>query len=293
MDEGHTPYRMMAPGAEPARRSYELPGRAAELPRVDDYRDDIDFESEEMIGGVVYKVMGADYPHAQRNAHLDYLLRGLAAPGYTVASDLKTRVSGDDDFASDSALVREGTDPETETRYLEEIAFEVVDKQDPKIITEKVPRMIRRGVRRVFAVFVKTGRVKEWATETEEWVTLHPSALIEDPTLVEPVTVKALLDAAEADDAVVRGLAKKDNPELQRIRRQERIEGQIEGQAEGKAEGRLEAQRQAVLNVLAARGLEVPESVRETVLSCDDSTVLDRWVRAAATADAADAVLRA
>ena len=67
------------------------------FPRVDDYRSDIDFETEEMIGGVVYKVMGADLPHAKRNGHLDYLLRGVAAPGYIVASDLKTRVSHEDD----------------------------------------------------------------------------------------------------------------------------------------------------------------------------------------------------
>ncbi len=117
--------------------------------------------------------------------------------------------------------------------------------------------------------------------ESEDWVTLHPSAVIEDPTLVEGVTVTALLDAAMADDAVIRGLEKKQNPEILRIRH------------EGKAEGRVEALRQAVLSVLAARGLEVSETVRDTVLSCGDSTVLERWVQAAATADDANHVLRA
>lgn len=273
MDEGHPPYRMMAPGPGSSSRSYELPGHGTELPRVDDYRTDIDFESEEMIGGVVYKVMGADFPHANRNAHLDYLLLGVAAPGYTVASDLKTRVSGDDDFASDSALVKEGTDPTTGTRYLEEVVFEVVDKQDPRVVTEKVPRMIQRGVRRVFAVFVKSGRVKEWSTEIGDWVSLHPTAVIEDPSLVEPVTVRSLLDAAAAADAVVRGLERKQNPEIQRIRQ------------EGMAEGRVEAQRQAVLSVLELRGLQVPEPVRAAVLACDDPAVLDRWFQAAVTAD--------
>ncbi|MCP4664410.1 MAG: hypothetical protein GY856_54195 [bacterium] len=62
MDEGRVPYRMTAPGAEPSRRSYRLPGHDDELLRVDDYRDDIDFETEEMIGGGVYKVMGSDFP---------------------------------------------------------------------------------------------------------------------------------------------------------------------------------------------------------------------------------------
>ncbi len=96
----------MAPGAEPANRSYDCPGQTedpprVDWPRVDDYRSDIDFESQEMIGGVVYDVMGADYPHARRNGHLDYLLQGIAAPGYGIASDLKTRVADDDDFATE------------------------------------------------------------------------------------------------------------------------------------------------------------------------------------------------
>ncbi len=286
MEEGRAPYEMKAPGAGSSSRSYKLPG-GDDLPRVDDYRTDIDFESQEMIGGVVYDVMSADFPHAQCNGHLDYLLRGVAAPGYSIASDLKTRVSHDDDFASDSALVKDGIDSDSGARHLEEIAFEVIDKQSPQVVTRKAPRMIRRGVRRVFAVFVKTGRVKEWSVEANDWVTLHTSAVIEDPVLVEPVTVTAVLDAAEADDTVVRALAKKDNPEILRIRQQERLEGQ----EEGKAEGRIEAQRQAVLSVLAARDLDVPETVRDAVLSCSDPAVLDRWVQAAATAAAAADVL--
>ncbi len=101
----------MAPGAESAASSYKCPGPDAALLRVDEYRTDIDFENEEMVGGVVYQVFGADYPHAKRNGHLDYLLQGIAAPGYSTASDLKTRVAGEDDFASDSALVKDDIDP--------------------------------------------------------------------------------------------------------------------------------------------------------------------------------------
>jgi len=252
-----------------------MPGQGG-FPRVDDYRTDIDFETEEMIGGVVYQVMGADLPHARRNGHLDYLLQGVAAPGYGVATDLKTRHDVEDDFATDTALVKEGTDPESGSRYLEEIAFEVVGEQSPRIVTEKAPRMIRRGVRRVFAVFVKQGRVREWSTETGQWVTLHPTALIEDPILAEPIKVSAVLDAAEADNAVVRGLIKKRNPEILRILRQQHDEG------------RIQAQRQAVLSVLEARDLMVSATVRDAVLACSDSAVLDRWLRAAASIDEAD-----
>ena len=78
MDEKYTGYHMSAPGHASAARSYECPGEEEEFPHVDDYRTDIDFESEEMIGGVVYDVMSADLPHTRRNGHLDYLLQGLA-----------------------------------------------------------------------------------------------------------------------------------------------------------------------------------------------------------------------
>lgn len=284
MDEGNGGYRMMAPGAEPAARSYGFPGQAegsprADWPRVDDYRSDIDFESQEMIGGVVYDVMGSDYPHARRNGHLDYLLQGLAAPGYGITSDLKTRVDDEDDFASDSALVKNGIDPATGTRHLEEFAFEVIHKQDASVVTGKVPRMIRRGVRRVFAVFVKTGRVKEWSPSQNDWVTLHPSSVIEDEVLAEPLEVAAVLDAAKADDAVVRALAKKNNPEILRIR------------SEGEARGRIETLREMVLDLLESRGLDVPETVRDAVTSCDDLVVLKHRARRAAAVDRAEDVL--
>ncbi len=316
---------MMAPGAGSAARSYRCPGPDEAPPRVDDYRTDIDFENEEMVGGVVYQVFGADYPHARRNGHLDYLLQGIAAPGYGTASDLKTRVDDDDDFASDSALVKDDADPETGTRHLEEIAFEVVSEQNRGIVTEKAPRMIQRGVRRVFAVFVKKKRVAEWSPGSSDWVTLHPSALIEDPILVEPLEVAAVLDAAKADDAVVRGLAKKNNPEILRIREKERTEGKAEGRIEGKAEGRIEGKaegriegkaegqiegkaegriegkvegrietlQQAILSIFAARRLDVSEAVHDAVLSCTDTAVLDRWHQATVTAAVAEDILRA
>jgi hypothetical protein len=103
-------------------------------------------------------------------------------------------------------------------------------------------------------------------------VTLHPTARIDDPILAEPIQVSAVLDAAEADDAVARGLVKKQNPEILRILRQER----------------LDVQRQAVLSVLEARGLEASAEVRDAVACCSDSSVLDRWLRAAANLDDAD-----
>jgi hypothetical protein len=55
---------------------------------------------------------------------------------------------------------------------------------------------------------------------------------------------------------------------------------------EAKGEGR------AVLTVLDARGVQVPDDIREQILACADLAVLDTWLRRAATADNADDVIR-
>ncbi|WP_437777387.1 hypothetical protein [Sorangium sp. So ce1097] len=54
------------------------------------------------------------------------------------------------------------------------------------------------------------------------------------------------------------------------------------GREEGLREGGLKAKAQAVLAFLEARGLEVPEEVRERVLASTDVDELDRWIRRAA-----------
>jgi hypothetical protein len=61
-------------------------------------------------------------------------------------------------------------------------------------------------------------------------------------------------------------------------------EGKVEGRAEGKAEG--------ILAVLAARGIPVSDATRERILSCSDIATLDVWIRRAAVASTAAAVVR-
>jgi hypothetical protein len=47
---------------------------------------------------------------------------------------------------------------------------------------------------------------------------------------------------------------------------------------------RSQGEARIILRVLAARGLEVPASVREQALSCTDISQLDIWADRAATA---------
>lgn len=58
-------------------------------------------------------------------------------------------------------------------------------------------------------------------------------------------------------------------------------QGRAEGEAIGEAKGRVEA----LLEILAARGIELPEPAHTRIRECTDIDQLDAWIRRAATAD--------
>ncbi len=296
MDENRrSPYRFHAPGAASVP-SYELPAyrdaeRSQRCPRVDEHRVRPELERREMVDGEILQALPAELSHAVQNGDLDYLLRAHLAPGYRVATDLLTRHDRKNDFASDSAVVREGTDPDTGSRYLEELAFEVVSEQTKAAVTRKAPAMLQRGVHRVFAVFVNKRRVAEWVPQegTKEkgrWVELAADAKIVHPSLAEPMPVAAILDAASVDDTVARALAAKGNPVIREIRAEGTAEGKIEGLAEGEVKGKAEA----ILAVLAGRGLQPSVAVRDRILGTTDLSTLERWLLKALTASSPEAL---
>jgi len=67
-------------------------------------------------------------------------------------------------------------------------------------------------------------------------------------------------------------------------------EGRAEGVAEGKAEGVAQGKASMVLRILAARGFDVPDQLKDAVMACTDPAQLDRWGEAAATAVSLDDV---
>jgi hypothetical protein len=69
---------------------------------------------------------------------------------------------------------------------------------------------------------------------------------------------------------------------------QGRADGRAEGAAQGRAEGAAQGEARAVLTVLEARGIQVPEPVRARITACTDLDQLDVWVRRAATASEVD-----
>jgi hypothetical protein len=273
MDESRRGYDLKAPGHSGGGSSMRLPGRDP-FPRIDDHLVEPEVTRDEIIGGYRVIAFPANPPHADQQSRLDYVLQAQAAPGYIASADLLTRYDQESDFASDACIYKEGVDPATDTRYLEEIAFEVVSEQNEGWVTEKARRMHRRGVRRIFAVWVKTHRICEWAPESESWRLLAADARIEDPCLVTPLAVAALLDAARADYAVVEALAAKGSPAIR--------------EREAMAEARGIAR--SILTFLEARGIPLSEIQRQEILACRDLDHLDQWLLQAALASSADEI---
>jgi putative restriction endonuclease len=282
MDENHPPYDLKAPGSAGSGSSPRQPGQTS-FPRVDDHLVEAEVTRDEIIGGRRVVAMPAHPPHAKRQTELDYVLRNRVAPGYTAATDLLTRVDEESDFASDTCVYKDEIDPATGARYLEEMAFEIVSEQNEGDVTEKAVRMRRRGVRRLFAIWVKKGQVCEWSPESRSWRPLAPGTQIEDLCFVAPLAVEALIDAAAADQAVVEALLAKGDPTLQKLTDSARSEGEARGEARGMA--------RSILGVLEARGLAVSEAQRQEILRCEDQERLLLWSRRAALASSAAEVI--
>ena len=45
------------------------------------------------------------------------------------------------------------------------------------------------------------------------------------------------------------------------------------------AEGEAKGEARSILTVLDARGIEVPDEVRDTIMSCEDLDQLQKWLR--------------
>ena len=277
MDEKRSGLRLQAPAH--SEGSLHLPGRGS-FPLVDDHLVEPEVTRDEIIAGRRVVAFPAERRHAVKQGDLDTLLGNHVAPGYTLAVDLITRYAVNSDFASDSCVVKDGIDPETGRRYLEEMVFEVVSTQSERRVTAKAAVMHRRGVRRIFGIWVKgRPRVCEWSAESRSWRLLEEGAQIEDPCLGAPLPVQALLDAALVRRAVVRALEIQNEPAIQELKAAAAARGEARGIGD------------AILEVLQARGVAVSQAQREEILGCSDLDRAKRWLRRAAVATSAEEVM--
>lgn len=271
MDPKTPPDRvLLAPGAGMAS-AYHLPGvsdRARPRRRREVAPDERLVEPDtrwEKIDGKRVYASPAQAPHADSHFGLVYVLGAHVAKGFIGSDDLLTRTDQGSDFATDASIRRAGQDPKTGGRHLEELSFEVASTQTLSDLRTRARKLVERGVRRVFAILVAEGEVREWSRTSQTWEPLAQDDEIRDVTLRKPLKVRALLDAASADRAVAEALWEKREPFLVEINDQTRLEGKAQGWAE------------AILATLAARGLEPTLGLRERVLACRDPETLKRW----------------
>ena len=283
-----------------------LPAGGRPRPPVDDHIAPPETRVE-YLNGIELFASPAKTPHARKHADLTYVLGAHTARGYASAVDMLTRTGEASDFAPDASVFPEGRDPETGGRRIEELAFEVSDRQALSVPTEKARQLIERGVRRVFCLLVKHNKVMEWSRALGDWELLPRDAVIDDPALVRPMPVRALMEAAGRDDAVAEALLEKGVPALDAaLARREaagkaegKAEGRVEGKAEGKVEGRIEGKAEgeahgrvvSILAVLAARGIALSPGQKTRIETCVDRALLDEWLTRAATANAVADVL--
>jgi hypothetical protein len=102
---------------------------------------------------------------------------------------------------------------------------------------------------------------------------------IEDAALAAPLPVRALVQAAKADDAVASALLAKHNPVLEAALTERHAAGRDAGLFEGKIEGKIEA----LLAVLEARGLPPTPSESARIVAERDARVIERWLARAAS----------
>jgi hypothetical protein len=233
------------------------------FPRVNDHLVRPETREELVRGRLMLKPF-ATAPHAARHSMINSVTRNVISPEHRGASGLLTRFGSDSDFGTDVCIRREGIDPATGTRYLEELVFEIVHEEPLEALTERAEILSARGVRRVLAIFVVPEEVREW--KDGQWVLLDPEGTISDPALAQPLPVRALLDRAEANRAVVQGLKAKQDPAILEIEQAGVEKGLEQGRAQMARtaievlcevlDHPLDAERRALLQTLDSAKLE-------------------------------------
>ncbi|MFO0708783.1 MAG: Uma2 family endonuclease [Sandaracinus sp.] len=230
--------------------------RVHSLPAVDERLVAPESGAEILDGRLVMSPPGADPPHAMRHLTLAYLLGAHVAPGHVAAVDMLTRTDRTSDFAPDVSVFPAGIDQATGGRRLEVLAFEIVSKQRLSAARRKAKKLVARGVERVFALVLRRERALEWDRGTGDWRPLHLDEQIVHRSLAAPLPVRALLDTARADEAVLAALGARRPDLIARIEARARALGRREGVADGAREAERGAVRQtveALCRVLAIR----------------------------------------
>jgi len=228
---------------------------------------------EEMVRGERMEVLPSSPDRVVMREGLSYVIETLAVSGYVVALNLLTRAGPSSNFATDVSVRREGKDPQTGRRYLEELAFVVVSEQEPRHVEWRMEDLSLRGVRRLFAVFVDEVKICEWSANDRCLVPLAMDSELIDPALAIPLPPRALFgSAADRSSVLLSARWAKGDPVLKRLMF-------------------AWGMRDIARRFLNARGIGLDAQQEATLDACRDADRLERWALASLTVSSVDELL--
>jgi hypothetical protein len=154
------------------------------------------------------------------------------------------------------------------------LAVEYADTgQDEQDLTIKIDDLLAAGTQYLWVVRMTGPRRVEIHEKDQVMRIAYPGEFLQAPgVLRNPVPVDALYDRQVANQVTFRNLLQRQGYES--------IDAIL-------AEGRLQALKQALFEVVAARGFRLSAQHRGQVEACSDLDLLSQWLRRAATAAAA------
>lgn len=162
------------------------------------------------------------------------------------------------------------------------LAVEYADSgQDEDELARKIRVLVGAGTKHFWVVRLTGPRRVEVHEPGRAMRVVRPGEELEAPGILRNrVPAEALYDRDAAHEVALRNL-------LQRKGYESLRDVETKSEERGELRGQARAGTRAVLSVLAARGLHVPEDVRCQITVCENSSVLDRWIGRAVTVTSA------
>ena len=177
------------------------------------------------------------------------------------------------------------------------LAVEYADQgQDEADLRVKVGELLRAGCRHVWVVRLTGPRRVEVYDGALPMRLVYPGEdLVAPGVLQNPVPVTAMYDPSAAQDVVLRNLLNrlgyKNLEHVVSVSHAKGHEiGREEGREEGREQGREEGRRTAILAVLDARGVAVPDEIAARISTQTQAEAIDRLLARAAVVTSADAL---
>jgi Uma2 family endonuclease len=240
----------------------------------DDCYDDSPWELHR--GELVEKPMSYDL-HSVAMVFSSTLFRLHARDGHTVMNDIYCVL--DDEYgqslrAPDTVLVKQVVNPKNEPYPSAPIiAVEIRATQSKKNLQEKVALYLEHDWPTIWIVHTERHEV-EVVQKGLASVMYRPGSQVPLPPELDKYGLKSVPVTAFFDD----------------VEAVEYTDGWVH--ARGIADGRARERANSLLDVLLARGFDVPARVRERIQSCSELDLLQRWFTLAVTASNTEAFVK-